>query len=101
MLQAEQPELADIFLNVDPGNTANTPEMENFTDFESCIVVKAKRARIMFYTKDFTEEETKKIHEFKQLCQKNGHKIPESDEEILRFLVNRRMNPKMAYDAIM
>jgi len=97
----ENEELHNLFMNVDPGNTAFTKEMDEFNTPETVISSRGRPARIMFYANDFTDEEQQKIIEFKEYCKASDLKIPENDPEILRFLVSRRMNPKWAYDTIM
>ena len=42
----------------------------------------------MFHVKgdNFEEFEQKKLEEFKLYCQKNQKKIPDTDQEVLRFM---------------
>ena len=71
--------------------------MLSFTGFESNVIVGNKSTRVMFYADDFTDEEKQKIKEFKEYCKTNKLKIPDNDPEILRYLVSRKMDPKLAY----
>ena len=54
--------------------------------------------RLVFYSdENFNEEELVLIKRFKDFCKSNGHKIPATDPEILRFLYSKKKDPKNAY----
>jgi len=57
--------------------------------------------RLTFYHEsEYLPQEIQNINEFKIWCKGHGHAIPERDEEVLRALYARKMDPKAAYEAI-
>ena len=57
----------------------------------------------MFYprVRNYTEAEENKIAEFKDYCRNKGLKIPEREEEILRFLQSQKFVVETSYNAIL
>ena len=91
----EEEALRDIFSIDSPGNTEMTPEMLEFKPTEVVMKYGQKPSRLVFYGNDhnkFDEHELSKIQEFKEWVKSQGKKIPEEDNEIIRFLYSKHWN---------
>ena len=92
--------LSDIFNINSPGNTAMTPEMENFQPTEVVLNYGTKPGRLIFYGDEFTQEEKQKIKEFKDWINAQGNEIPDIDNELMRLLYSKHWNHQKAYDGL-
>jgi len=54
----------------------------------------------MIYSGNYSEEEKAHILAFKNHCKAKGLKVPQSDGEILRFMIARKYDIQTTYDAI-
>lgn len=61
----ESPDLKEIFAEVDPGNTASTPEMHAYEPKEAVIKYGNHKSRLIFYCQEFDEEEKELLKKFK------------------------------------
>ena len=84
----ESDDLKQIFLNVSPGNTAITTEMEQFVPSEIIMKFGFYPQRLMFYVDgaQLDDFEIQKIKEYKDYCKRKGYRIPGSDPELLRYM---------------
>lgn len=93
-------------MDIDPGNTVLTDVMKSFVPTETHLQYGSmKPQRLIFYpingADDFNEEEKQGIKDFKEFCKGKGVPVPQTDNEILRFLVRTQMDIPKAYDGIM
>ena len=61
---------------------------------------KSNKQRLVYYVKDFEENEIEKLKEFKEYCKNKGVRIPTRDVEIIRWLHGKKFNIDKAYNAI-
>ena len=78
MFEFDSDDLKEIFINVDPGNTAITLEMKDHVPGEIMMTYGKTPQRLCFHvqSQEFEDHEKEKILEFKNFCKTNGHKIP-------------------------
>ena len=71
-----------------------TQQMMTFDPKEKVMEYGSKPSRLVFYsqTEPFRDNEIAEIKKFKDFCQENGLDIPETENEILRFLYSKKFD---------